>query len=369
MELAKTRLSRLGFAAVAIAALTLVGCSATPAAPPPSDTSTPGASLDAVEAQLYAQAKTEGALTIYSSANQTAANAMTAAFEAKFPGITVTYSLGNVSQNLTKLTQELSAGVHNADILALSAPGETSDFVAAGFIQPYKVHDYDKYPATARGDKDVYELYDKFTPYGTIVYNTNLMKAADVPDSYKAFANLNPKKYAGKIIMNDLTEYPYTNNLAVWQQVDGDSSLNNLKNLKIVTNTQATAITNGISSGQYLMSDTFNMQSYVALKAAGAPINFKVPKEGIWLQPGSHLLLKDAPHPAAAKLFMEYIYSAEGQKVWSAPGYVSPRPDVPLPAGLEWVAKAKVIKVDFAKTYAERDALTSRAKIVLGLSG
>ncbi len=371
MKLARTRLARFGLAAVALSALTLAGCAATPSTPSGGSTgnsgSTAGKTLSAVEAKLYAAAKTEGSLTLYSSANQTAADAMTKAFEAKFPGITVTYSLGNVSQNLTKLTQETSAGVHNADILALSAPGETSDFVAAGFIEPYKVFDYNKYPVTSRGDKDVSELYDKFTPYGAIVYNTNLMKAADVPGSYKAFANLDPKKYAGKIIMNDITLFPYTNNLAVWQQVDGDNSLSNLKNLKIVTNTQATAITNGISSGQYYMSDTFNMQSYVALKAAGAPIDFKVPSEGIWLQPGSHLLLKGAPHPNAAKLFMEYIYSAEGQKVWTAPGYVSPRTDVPLPAGLEWVAKAKKIDVDFAKTYAERDALTQRAKIVLGL--
>ncbi len=45
--------------------------------------------------------------------------------------------------------------------------------------------------------------------------------------------------------------------------------------------------------------------------------------------------LKNAPHPNAAKLWMEYLYSDEGQLIWlSPPGYCHPiRQDAMLAAG------------------------------------
>jgi iron(III) transport system substrate-binding protein len=53
----------------------------------------------------------------------------------------------------------------------------------------------------------------------------------------------------------------------------------------------------------------------VADKAAGAPIEFKLPKKGAWNVPFHTMILKQAPHPAAAQLLMDYMVSPEGQAV------------------------------------------------------
>jgi ABC-type Fe3+ transport system substrate-binding protein len=40
-------------------------------------------------------------------------------------------------------------------------------------------------------------------------------------------------------------------------------------------------------------------------------------------------ILKDAPHPNAARLFEEYVLSEEGQKIFAANDYLPAHPDVP----------------------------------------
>ena len=44
---------------------------------------------------------------------------------------------------------------------------------------------------------------------------------------------------------------------------------------------------------------------------------------------GQLSLLKNAPHPNAAKLFLEYSLSEEGQGIYAAAGYLPAHPEVP----------------------------------------
>ena len=323
-------------------------------------------SLDDLYGQLLPLAQKEGSVVWYTSALQDAADAFKKSFEAKFPGVEVKIFRGNVSQTLTRLSQELTAHAASADLLGLSSPGQASQFLSSGFVVPYKVYDYDSYPATSKGDADLFEVYDKFTPYGTFVYNTNRMQRADVPTSRAALAAVPVDQLHGKIVMNDMRTWPYVLNYVLWTTTNDDAMVTAVGKFKPVMSETSQVISDGVSSGQYYLSPIFNMQSYIALKATGAPIDFVVPSEGIWMQPGSHFIVKGASHPNAAKLFMEYIYSQAGQAAWSAPGYAPGRPDVSLPTGVEWVKDAKVIPIDFAKAFTNQQQLISAAKHDLG---
>jgi iron(III) transport system substrate-binding protein len=324
-------------------------------------------SLAALEAELYANAKKEGQIVWYTSAAPTAANQLKAAFEAKFPGIKITYSQSNVSEAVQRLSQEQAAGVHTADVLGLSAPGQAHQFYSQGFIIPYKVHDYDAFPVTSRGDAQVFELYDKFLPEGAIVYNTNKMQRADVPTTLKGFANLPPSKYKGQVELYDVRVWPYTMNYVLWVQTDGRSMPQALAHLQPSVSTEGNVADQSLASGQYTISCTYNMQDYIILKASKAPIDFVVPEEGLYMQPGSHFAAANAPHPNAAKLFMEYIHSQEGQTVWCSSGVVPGRPDVTFPAGMEWTKTAKVVQLDFVKSFDNQQQLISQATSDLGL--
>lgn len=317
--------------------------------------------------KLYEEAKQEGSVAWYTSVLADAATSMAKAFEAKFPGVKVNTFRGTVAQALQKYSQESAAGVHVADLFGLSSPGQSPQFLSSGYVTPYKIFDYDKFPESARGNAELFELFDKFTPYGAIVYNTEKVSKAEAPKSFKAMAALDPAKYGGKIIISDPRIYPYLINYVLWKQTAGREMPQMFKNLNPTLTTNSSAVAQGVVSGEYFLSPTINMQAYVALAAANAPIDFIVPEEGIWMQPGSHLVVKDCPHPAAARLFLEYVYSEEGQKVWAAPGYVPTRPGVALPKGLEWVPDAKVTPIDFEKVFASQDELVAQVKSDMGL--
>ncbi|MEU8686795.1 extracellular solute-binding protein, partial [Streptomyces sp. NPDC048611] len=58
-------------------------------------------------------------------------------------------------------------------------------------------------------------------------------------------------------------------------------------------------------------------------KRKGLDWQATVPKDGKFSQYYSQAINKEAPHPAAARLWQEYLYSAEGQNLWLK-GYARP---------------------------------------------
>ncbi|MFC9282126.1 ABC transporter substrate-binding protein [Streptomyces collinus] len=58
-------------------------------------------------------------------------------------------------------------------------------------------------------------------------------------------------------------------------------------------------------------------------KSKGVDWKVSIPADGQYAQYYSQAVNKDAPHPAAARLWQEYLYSAEGQNLWLK-GYARP---------------------------------------------
>ncbi|MFD4573234.1 ABC transporter substrate-binding protein [Streptomyces sp. NPDC058417] len=90
-----------------------------------------------------------------------------------------------------------------------------------------------------------------------------------------------------------------------------------------------------------------------------------VPADGQFSQYYSQAVNKDAPHPAAARLWQEYLYSAEGQNLWLK-GYARP---VLLPAlekagTVDTTAAAKLPKVSGTPSFPTEEQ-QSKAKTVL----
>ena len=61
----------------------------------------------------------------------------------------------------------------------------------------------------------------------------------------------------------------------------------------------------------------------------GQPVDIVYPEEGVTLSPGPAGILKKAPHPNAAKLFMDYICGKEAQEIIAAKFYYPGRVDIP----------------------------------------
>ncbi|MFG2308341.1 ABC transporter substrate-binding protein [Streptomyces sp. NPDC048566] len=91
-----------------------------------------------------------------------------------------------------------------------------------------------------------------------------------------------------------------------------------------------------------------------------------IPSDGRYAQYYSQAVNKDAPHPAAARLWQEYVYSAEGQNLWLK-GYARPvlMPAMDKAGTLDKTAAAKLPAVSGTPSFPTEDQ-QDKAKTVLG---
>ncbi len=140
-----------------------------------------------------------------------------------------------------------------------------------------------------------------------------------------------------------------------------------LKKAGIYVPIQATEAT--IESGEtpiVLDWDYLNAAKTDALKAKGKTFTVAVPTDGLFSAYYAQAISKYAPHPAAARLWEEYLYSVEGQNGWLK-GYARPAEftamqskstvDTTLAAKLQTVSGTPKFPTD-AQTTAQKATLT-----------
>jgi iron(III) transport system substrate-binding protein len=88
--------------------------------------------------------------------------------------------------------------------------------------------------------------------------------------------------------------------------------------------------------------------SYVNFNAKkkGEPIEMIVPKEGVPFISSPQAIFKKAPHPNAAKIFSDWLFSLEAQQILADRGLYVGHPDVKYPAGLVPLSKLKLMTLD-----------------------
>jgi iron(III) transport system substrate-binding protein len=94
---------------------------------------------------------------------------------------------------------------------------------------------------------------------------------------------------------------------------------------------------------------TFDGSEYVVLRALarGAPLAIVYPVEGTPLIISHAAVMKDAPHPNAARLFINFLFSREGRQFLVDNGQqCCLDPDVTEPAGRMPLSQVKLLTAD-----------------------
>jgi iron(III) transport system substrate-binding protein len=97
---------------------------------------------------------------------------------------------------------------------------------------------------------------------------------------------------------------------------------------KLFFATQAGPLLDALVRGEYAVYLSSAHTDVIAQRLAGAPIKQIRPEEGVGITPINQALIKNAPHPNAAKLWMEWSLSEEGQKLLASQGYAPVRKGV-----------------------------------------
>src|SRR6266498_3034540 len=194
-------------------------------------------------------------------------------------------------------------------------------------IQPYKVSTWDSIPDDAK-DPDGYWYGDY---YGVLSFLVNTDVQPDVP---KDWADLLDPKYNGQVA---LSGDPRTSNQAI-QSVfaaslanggsldDAQPGLDYFAKLNQAGNLVPTISNNGlVAKGETPVRITWDYNALSAIDSfAGNPAaQVVVPASGRFAGVYVQAISAFPPHPNAAKLWMEFLYSDEGQLIWMK-GYCHP---------------------------------------------
>jgi iron(III) transport system substrate-binding protein len=258
--------------------------------------------------RLIDGAKKEGTLTLYSSAVVDDTNAITAAFETKYPGIKVQLWRGSSEDILRRAVTEAHGSRYDFDV-AETAGTEMEGLEREKLLQVMTSPVFaDLIPQAVVPHRAW--VVDRMSIF-TAAYNTTIVAAADVPKSY-----------------DDLTDPKWKGKLGV-EADDGNwfmSMADSMGEDKVLALFRKIVATNGISvrKGHTLLGNlvvagevplALTVYGYYVneLKAKGAPVGGTILPPGYALPTGIATSAK-APHPNAAALFMDF-YLSEGQRI------------------------------------------------------
>jgi iron(III) transport system substrate-binding protein len=284
-------------------------------------------------------ASKEGELTWY-VASIDARNAEKAAkqFTDKY-GIKVNVVRAASQIMFQRLEQDLSQSVANADVFSSVDIGNFITLKANGALAAYA-------PENA---KDLLPIFQNLDPDGLFHATVASVIAIDynsdkVKDPPKSWTDLTDPKWAGKLALGHPAYSGFAGNWAAqMQKLYGKSYFERLEKLQPLVSRSLLDATNLLSSGERLVTAS-PISPILEFKDKGNPLAIQYPDDGAILVSTPSGILKNAPHPNAAKLFMEFLLGPEFNVILAEAHYETMRADVkPLP-GAKSVAEIKVIR-------------------------
>jgi len=286
--------------------------------------------------QLYEKAKAEKSLVFYAGGPTAPYEARIKQFQEKFPGIQVSVSGGFSNVLNQRIEKQMADGKLEVDLAFFQTVQDFVNWKKRGVLLPFKPNGFDQIMPNLRDPDGAYMSF----AVNTILYayNTNLVRAEDVPKSALDF--LKPA-FQDKLI----SVYPHDDDAALYLfhlivQKYGWSWMDRYMANKPHFIQGHLPVARAIAEGKMAASLDATNTTTGALKRQGAPIEVAFSAEDetpVFTVTGG--IFKNAPHPNAAKLFVTWYLATEQQ---SRLGTFSPRLDVPPPAGFKPLASYKI---------------------------
>jgi iron(III) transport system substrate-binding protein len=297
----------------------------------------------AQDAQLAAAAKKECKVVWYTSLAIPSSTAISHYFQNKYKGIEVEVHRNGSQRVLQRFMQEAAAGLKNGDIVHTSDAGHFELLKDKGLLLKFTPQSVAGFPDGFKDKTGFY--YGMRATLSVIAHNPKIVAEKDSPQTWKDL--LNPK-WGGKMV----TAHPgysgiiMTHVLALVNVYGWDYFRDLAKNkLHIVQSANDPA--GVVASGERPVGVNGAEYFYYKTLKQGNPIKIIYPKEGVPLVVSPVAIAKDAPHPNAAKLFTEFIFSKESQQLLAdKEGLYTGHPEVTYPADKPKLKDLKLLAAD-----------------------
>ncbi len=314
---------------------------------------------------LVAAAKQEGAVTFYTSVDVAVAEKMTALFNVEFPEIKLRVERSGAERILQRLMQEYGSGIKQADVIESSDITSFIDWKARGWMAPFVPDDVGQYWPADQKDPD--GCFATVRAHLSVVaYNTRQVKPEQAPHSLAdlllpqwrmRMVKAHPA-YSGTIL---------TGTYAIVQAL-GWEFFEKLAKQRVMQVQSSTEPPKKVAQGERSVMADGNEYNCFFLREGGEPVEIVYAPEGSPLVPGQSGVLKDAPHPNAARLFANFLFSQECQQLMGDVGGLrSFHPKVVLKAGRKPLSEIKLLHADPAALARGTDELKQRYAQVFGV--
>lgn len=272
-------------------------------------------SPEARQKALIDGARAERDVTFYSSLQPPQIEPYARAFEKRYPIIKVNAVRLSGSRVVTRIQSELNAGRNLVDVINVSGE-EAAALKKVGALDPYLSPQRDAYPPSGK-DKDGYFSVASLITM-VLGYNSNLVKRADVPKSYD---DLLQPKWKGQMFLDNEAFDWFAVLLKYFGRDKGMQYMRNLAKQDVTLIRGRTAAAQLLVAGEKPIAIVQSGNTMLDYKARGAPVDLSILDPYMALA-NYIMLAKQAAHPHAAALLIDWSLSEEGQQLMTSYGRV-----------------------------------------------
>jgi iron(III) transport system substrate-binding protein len=282
--------------------------------------------------RLIEDARAERQLRIYANVDRAEMAPVVAAFRRRYPGIAILYADLASTEMYRRFVAETRAHRASADLLWSSAMDLQVKLINDGFAQAYASPEKPALPPVSVWKNMGFGVTAE--PIG-IVYNRRLVPPAKVPRTHAALEALLRREraaFTGRVTTYDpaLSNVGYlylTEDFAITR--DTRSLLQAIAATRPMLSATTEPMLRGVAEGRQAIA--YNVIGSYALERARTDprIGVVFPQDYTIVTSRIAFIAREAAHPAAARLFLDFLLSREGQSLLARRSLWPARTDVP----------------------------------------
>ncbi len=301
-----------------------------------------------------------GKLVLYTSQPERDASQTVAAYRKVNPGVEVEVFRSGTTEIMAKLAAEFAAGQPKADVLLIADAASMQTLKKDDRLLAYpqaKVDGID--PGVIDTDRTYFG--SKLVTTGIVVNTNGKLRPTSWTDlvkpEYKGQIATPSPLYSGAaaIMLGTMTTRPDL----------GWPFFEKLKANEATAVRGNGAVLTAVANGEKTVGTLVDFMAFNA-KAKGSPVDFIFPKEGNPAVTEPVAIVKGTQNPAAAKAFVDFILSMDGQKLVVAMGYIPANPAAGSPSWLPPGTRINVMPTDISQVVTSNEANLKRFAEIFG---
>ncbi len=292
---------------------------------------------------MVAAAAKEGKVSWYTSVDVKVAEAVAKAFRAEYPNIEIEVERSGSERVFQRINQEYQSAIHNVDVVNSSDASHFIFWKQQKWLSSHTPPDVQRFPAQFKDPEGYFATWR--ATLSVMGYNTKLIDAKDAPTGYM---DLLDPKWKGKLVKSHpgYSGTSLTGTYAIVKLLGWDY-LEKLSKQGVQQLQSTTATPKSIASGERaVMVDGNEYNMFIEIDAK-SPVKIIYPKEGTPFVTSPSALFAEAPHPNAARVLENFLFTAKIQQLTvNEGGTRSVHPDVKEPAGRTPLSSVKILTDD-----------------------